>query len=671
MIVSWNWLKDYVPLDMPREELERRLMVSGLNHEGTDSFADDWAIDLEVTSNRPDCLGHLGIAREICVLWGKELRIPPALPEENGPPVGDLVKVDIECADLCCRYTARLIQGVKVGPSPDWMADRLQTVGLLPVNNVVDISNYVLMECGQPLHTFDFARLAGGRIIVRRPKPKETIEAIDHKEYELGGDMCVIADAKKAVAIGGVMGGASTEISSATRDVLIEAAEFDPVSIRTTARALNLHSDSSYRFERRVDPETIDWASRRCAELTLELAGGRLCEGVIDVGPARPARKPIVLRLAQLERILGITIPVEEVRRILAALGNAEARADASTVEVVPPTWRRDLTREIDLVEEVGRIHGYDKIPEDVSVPMAASARTQEDRVLDRIRRALTACGVDEAYTVSLVDEATARTFSPWTDAEPLASETPILRGADRLRLSLVPSLLTARRTNEKLGNEAVALFEIAKVYLPKGDDLPDERKMLTITSGAGFAVVKGIIESLLGELHVAAELDARPFSHRLLDPAKGCALFLGESPLGFLGELSPEGLKEFELRSAATVAEVDIAPLLDAAVLIPKHQPLSPYPAVSRDLNLVVDESVTWASIASTVRATAGAPLESLEYQDTYRDPERLGRGKKSLLLSFSLRSDTGTFTSQEADDIRDAIVAACTKNHGAELRA
>ena len=671
MIVSWNWLKDYVALDMPREELERRLMVSGLNHEGTECFGDDWAIDLEVTSNRPDCLGHLGVAREACVLWGKDLKIPSAAPKESGPSIDDLVGVEIDCPDLCFRYTARLIRGVKIGPSPDWMADRLQTVGLLPVNNVVDISNYVLMECGQPLHTFDFAKLSGGRILVRRPKPKERIEAIDHKEYELAPEMCVIADDTSAVAIGGVMGGAETEISNSTKDILIEAAEFEPVSIRTTARALNLHSDSSYRFERRVDPETIDWASRRCAELILDLAGGELCEGVIDVGPARPARKPIVLRLAQLERILGISVPTEEVRRILTALGNTEVQADSAKVEVVPPTWRRDLTREIDLVEEVARIHGYDKIPEDVSVPMAASTRTPEDRVLSRVRQTLTACGVDEAYTVSLVDLETAGTFSPWTDKEPLESITPILRGADRLRLSLVPSLLAARRTNEKLGNDAVELFEIAKVYLPKGDDLPDEWKMLTITSGDDFTRVKGIVESLLHELHVTAAFDTSPFTHAIFDASKACSLSLGGKPFGFLGELSPAGLKQFELRGSATVVELHLEPLLREVDLVPQFHQMSPYPAVSRDLNLVVDESVTWADIAATVRANGGESFEHLEYQDTYRDSKRLGEGKKSLLLSFSLRSDTDTFTNQEADTIRDAIVAACAKEHGAELRA
>ncbi len=392
MLVSWNWLKQYVPLDMPLEELERRLMMAGLNHEGTEEVGGDLAIDLEVTSNRPDCLGHIGIAREIAVLWGNELKIPAARPAEGKTPVEQLAKVRIDCPDLCLRYTARVIRGVKVGPSPGWMARRLETIGLTPINNVVDISNYVLMECGQPLHTFDYAKLKGREIIVRRPLPGETIEAIDHKTYELGPEMCVIADAEDAVAIGGVMGGAKTEITAATSDVLVEAAEFDPVSIRNTARQLNLHSDSSYRFERRVDPEGLDWASRRCCELILELAGGELAAGVVDVGRSPPQRKPIVLRFSQLKRILGIEVPPQRVREILLALGNVEATGDkewsgraqkasairsaGESITVIPPSWRRDLTRETDLIEEVARIHGYEQIPEDVAVPMAPSART-------------------------------------------------------------------------------------------------------------------------------------------------------------------------------------------------------------------------------------------------------------------------------------------------------
>jgi phenylalanyl-tRNA synthetase beta chain len=708
MLVSWNWLKQYVPLTMSAAELERRLMMAGLNHESTSEVGGDLAIDLEVTSNRPDCLGHIGIAREVAVLWGSDLALPATRPAEGKTPVDKLVKVRIDCPDLCLRYTARVIRGVKIGPSPKAIVRRLESVGITPINNVVDISNYVLMEIGQPLHTFDFAKLegktgtapvcakhpegrsaangdcppfSGAEIIVRRPLPGEVIEAIDHKIYVLSPEMCLICDARRAVAIGGVMGGAQTEISPATRDVLIEAAEFDPVSIRNTARQLNLHSDSSYRFERQIDPEGLDWASRRCCELILDTAGGELAAGMIDVGQPPPPREPIVLRLSQIERILGIPVPAKRVQEILSALGNEVSHPDSflphpsvsvqqpTSLTVVPPSWRRDLTREIDLIEEVGRIHGYDAIPEDVGVPMVPSARRRDDRVFERVRHVLTAAGFDEALTLSVVDAQASASMSPWTNAEPLRTLAPVVRGADCLRRSLVPSLLAARRTNESLANAEIELFEIAKVYLPQGDDLPHEDSMLAITSGRDYLGVKGVIETILAELKVAVPMAADDAGMALFDPSASCRLQLGGETFGYVGRLTHEALRQFDLRGPAVVAEIRLAPLVEESDLVPRCVPQSPYPAVTRDLNLVVAESVRWAEVAATVREQGGPCFESLEYRDTYRDAQRLG-DKKSLLFSIALRSPGGTLTSQQADEIRDRIVAACKAKHGAELR-
>jgi len=671
MLVSHNWLNDYVTLDMPLADLERRLMMAGLNHESTTPLDGDLAIDFEVTSNRPDCLGHLGVAREIAVLWDRTLVYPPADPPAGDTPITQWTRVRIDCPDLCYRYTARLIRGVQVGPSPEWLARRLEAVGIKPINNIVDISNYVLLECGQPLHTFDFARLKGREIVVRRPRPGETIEAIDHKLYTLGPEMCVIADASNAVAIGGVMGGAGTEISAATSEILVEAAEFDPISIRTTSRQLALRSDSSYRFERKVDPEGVDWASRRCCQLILELASGELARGAIDVGPARPQRSPVVLRYAQLPRILGIAVPPAEVRRILTALGCVETSADESRVEVIAPSWRRDLTREIDLVEEVARIHGYDQIPEDVRVPMVASIRTREDRVLEKIRSVVAAAGFDEAMTLSVVDEKLSAALSPWTEAEPLRSLIPVLRGADRLRRSLIPSLLAARQINEAVSNPEIELFEVAKIYLPQGKGLPVEERMLGLTSGRDFAAVKGVVEALLAALNPALRLEAVPVVVPLLDAERSCRLCVDGQVLGYLGRIGDEGLKRFELRAPTVVAELRLPPLVALANLVPRLTPLPQYPAVTRDLNLVVDEAVRWADLAATVEAAAGVHFESLHYADTYRDAQRLGPGKKSLLMRLALRWKEGTLTNQQADQIRDQIVAACRAQHGAELRA
>ncbi len=670
MLVSWDWLKEYVSLEVPLADVERRLMMSGLNHESTEKVGDDIAVDLEVTSNRPDCLGHVGIAREIAVLFQTSLKLPAAAPVQSQTPVESLTKVRIDCPELCSNYTARVIRGVKVGASPEWMVRRLQTLGIAAINNIVDITNYVLMECGQPLHAFDLAKLHGPEIIVRESRPGEPFLAINHKTYELETGMCVIADAERPVALAGVMGGADTEVTNATVDLLVESALFDPISIRTTARKLNLHSDSSYRFERGPDPEGVDWASRRCCELILELAGGELAAGVIDVGTPRESRRSIVLRLEQIERVLGIKVDRDEVRRILAELGNRELRADETSVEVAPPSWRNDLEREIDLIEEVARIHGYDEIPEDAQVPMSVSSRTDEDRVLEKVRHALTAAGFDEALTPSVVDEATSSEFTPWTDAEPLVTQTPLLRGAKELRRSIVPSLLAARRTNEKLSNPVVELFEIANVYLPRPGGLPDEPKVLALTSGGDYFQVKGAVESLLDALKVTADATITGVDFDLFEPGHGGQLRLGDELLGYFGELSAAGQSQFELRGPATVAEIQIAPLVRHANLIPKHAETSPFPTVERDLNFEVDESVRWSDLAATVRGSAGEHCEEVQYLETYRDKKRLGPGKKSLVLKIIFRKMDGTLTGEEADAAREQVVAACQKTHHAALR-
>lgn len=672
MIVSWNWLKTYVPLTCSPDALAARLMMAGLNHESTVAVGDDWAIDLEVTSNRPDCLGHLGVAREAAVLFGLPLDVPAAAVKETGPAVASLTKVTVRSPELCPRYTARVIRGVKVGPSPAWLVDRLATIGVAAINNVVDITNFVLMDCGQPLHAFDLAKLAGPEIIVRPAAKGEKFEAINHHTYELDPSMCVIADARVPVALGGVMGGAATEVSAATRDLLIESAEFSPMSIRSTARKLNLHSDSSYRFERGVDPAGVDWASRRCCELILEICGGELAAGVLDsAGPIEP-HEPVTLRFAQLKRILGIDIDAETARRILSALGCAEQSADREQVIVVPPTWRRDVTREIDLVEEVARIHGYEKIPEDVPVAMTASTRSAHDRVAEKVRHVLTAAGYDEALTPSAVTEELSAAFSPWTDAAPLRCSVPVLRRADLLRRSVVPSLLEARRTNESLGNERIELFETARVYLSQGEQLPREETMLCVASGRSFADVKGALEAVAAAVRRGAVVASEDYADPLFGPAV-CRLMLDGEPWGYLGELSPEGLARFDLRGRATVAEVRFDRLLEIACLVPKYAAVPAYPAIDRDLNFVVADSVRWSELAETVRSTAGEHLERIEYRETYRnakDPQ-LGKERKSLLLSLRLRSHRGTLTGEEADAIRERIVAACREQHAAELRA
>ncbi|MGC4002168.1 MAG: phenylalanine--tRNA ligase subunit beta [Pirellulales bacterium] len=671
MLLSWSQLADYVSLDCSHEEFARRMMLAGMNHEESHAVGNDVCVDLEITSNRPDCLGQIGLAREAAVLWKTALKLPATAPKSGTTKTATLAKLTVAEPQLCPRYIARVIRGVKVGASPAWLVERLTTIGIAPVNNVVDITNYVLMECGQPLHAFDLKQLAGPEIVVRRAKKGETLQAINHKTYELTESMLVIADRDHPVALAGVMGGASTEVDATTTDLLIEAAEFDPSNVRATARALALHSDSSYRFERGLDPAGVDWASRRCCELILQLCGGEVAAEPLDVGASAAALSPVTLRFAQLERIIGIPYPTESVREILSALGLKETACDATSITVVPPSWRRDLTREIDLIEEVARVYGYDAIPEDRAVPLVPSARTRRDRVLGKLRTALVGCGFDEAMTLSAVDEAASAAFSPWTDAEPLRASTPVLRRADRLRRSLVPSLLQVRRNNEALSNPRIELFETAKVYWPSENALPVEETMLALSSGGDYFALKGVVEALVAALSPHTRVTCKPYKSELFAAGRGAEVFLGEERLGYLGEVSKKGLQKFELRGATTVAELRIDALDAIAELIPQAHDLSQFPPVSRDVNLIVDEAIRWEDVERTVLTHAGPQLERLTYLDTYRNPERLGAGKKSLLFSLLLRGQQETLTSAAADTVRDTVLAACNQAHGGILRA
>lgn len=676
MIVSWNWLKEYVQLDMPVETLTERLMMAGLNLEGVSDVEGDLAVDLEVTSNRPDCLSHLGVAREVGVLFDRECKLPPAQPAEKGPATSSITSVEIRCPDLCPQYIARVVRGVKIAPSPSWMQRRLKTLGIRPINNVVDITNYVLMECSQPLHAFDFDKLKGHRIIVRRPTPGEKLTAIDQREYPLQPDMCVIADAERPVAIAGVMGGFDSEISDRTTNVLIEIAEFAPMSVRSTARKLNLHSDSSYRFERGVDRYNLDWVGRRCAQLVLELAGGELCSGSVFAGTApAPVTTPIVLRFSQIKRIVGIDIPRDEVIRILVALGLKQAGSTVKeeSARFIPPSWRRDLTREIDLIEEAARVHGYEQIPEDVLVPLEVSTRPLRDRVIDRIAGALNADGFCEAVTLSFVSEDLLGVFRPW-DANSAGSSLKVEHSSRQreniLRRSLIPSLLQSRRQNERHGNFNAQLYEVARVYLAaEPGKVEAEPTLLGAVSGKSFAEMKGLAEALVDAVNHRNVLMAQPSSLTEFTLGRGAELTLNGKPWGWLGELSDDVRAKLDLQDPVTVLEVDLSVLEASADLSPVSTPLPQYPAIERDLNFVLDEAVTWQELAEVVRNVAGSLLETVSFEGQYRGPG-IPADKKSYVLRAQYRAADRTLTSEEVDAAQQAVITACRDKLAATLR-
>jgi len=679
MIISRRWLADYVALPDSTAELTRRLTLSGLNleefHDVSEGLSQpDVAIDLEVTSNRPDCLGHIGVAREVSVLFQQPLQIPPASVTESGPAVSGCVSVSIDCEDLCPEYHARLIRGVRIGPSPAWLRDKLAAVGINSVNNVVDVTNYVMLECGQPLHAFDFDRLKGRRIVVRRARQGEKIQAIDQRDYELAAGMCVIADAERPVAVAGVMGGLDTEISDTTVNVLIESAAFSSLSVRATARALRLHSPSSYRFERRTDRRNLDWASRRCCELILQLAGGSLLQGSVVAGtPLPPLRDPVRLRFDRVRQLLGVDIPSATCTEILQSLGLHCLEQSATEATFRPPGWRLDLTRECDLIEEIARIHGYEHIPTNAPLPVVATARTPRERILDTIRQHLTACGLYEALTLSFVSEAQRQLFQPAGELAPVAVSHSSRSHENQLRQSLIPSLLQCRRQNERHGTLNAELFEIARVYLSAGQGLPEaqaEPLTVSMVAGRSFAQILGIVENLLHALAPHAVLAASPLDRPEFLAGRGAELRVADHTLGWIGELSRSLLDASELQDGAAVAELRI-PVLEALFQPARSfTPLPRFPVVSRDLNFVLPETITWAQLVAAVRSSAGPLLHEVSFGGQYRG-KQIAADHKSYVVTCRFLAADRTLTADEVDAAVHGIIVACQTQLSATLRA
>ena len=682
MLVSLKWLTKYIDLPMSHEELELRLSLSGLNHEETETIDGGIVIDLEVTSNRGDCLGHLGVAREIGVLYGLPVTTPEVNLSTSSTSIDTLLSVENRFVEACPRYTARVIQGVKIGPSPDWLVEALRSVfwkrnkegeilHYQPVNNVVDATNYVLMECGQPLHAFDYSKIADSRIVVRPGEKDETITAIDHSEYTLDESVCVIADAQRASAVAGVMGGADSEVSESTTDLVIEAAIFTPLFVRRAARRLKLHSPSSYRFERKVDPVGVDWASQRVCQIITEIAGGEVVDGVIDTAPEVPAREPIVLKATELERILGIKIDADEVLRILTALGCQAGEGNVEARPYTPPSWRHDLTRQADLIEEVARIYGYEKIPEDAPIPVAPSAKRPFDVAMERIRQVLTSVGLSEAMTPSVVRADLDEVLSPWTDLPAVETKTQMLKGSKKLRRSLIPSLIEGRAKNWTAASLEANLFEIAHVYLPNddADTLPHEQYNLGLIAGCDFFELKGIVETLCQRLGIDHQVSVEGVDHRGFATGGAVQLKLGETHLGFLGVVDSKVLKSRKIVNATVVAELSIPVLLDNSELVPQEKAVSSFPSIQRDLNFVVGESVPWSEMEHVVRAAVGGELAGVTYRETYRDPQKDGPDRKRVLMTVELQRHDATMSGEQADQLVQQVIGACKEKLSADL--
>ena len=666
MLVSWEWLSDYVDIDISHEEMATRWALTGLNHESTVMVDGVPVIDLEITSNRGDCLGHIGIAREASVLLQSELRFPSPQLTTADELASKALVIENQFEEACPRYIGRVIRGVKIGPSPDWLQKRLIAIGIKPINNVVDATNYVMFECGQPLHAFDFANIRGGRIVVRPARDKENFVAIDHRTYQLDPQMVVIADAERAVALGGVMGGVESEVSNTTVDILLEVAEFMPLSIRRTARKLKLHSPSSYRYERRIDQANMDWASRRCCELILQTAGGKLLAGSVDTGERLPHRNPIVLRESKIASVLGIDVPWERSLEILVRLG-CQVTGDSSQADaqILAPSYRSDLTREIDLIEEIARIHGYEQIPEDAAVPLVSSTKRPKDIVMETVRRVVCASGFDETMTPSLIGKSPTAAMSPWTNEDAMTTLIPLLEGANQLRRSLIPSLVAAKLYNQSQTNRDSQLFETANVYLPRTTGLPGQQFNLGVIGLSDIRTVTGMFEEILhrvcGPAFIQTTLTKSLVSWNTLAPQSGIVWQVGGETIAWIGQLNRSIVDSMKLDCSAAVGEMNLDMLLEHARLVPQLQPIVPFPTVERDLNLILDEATQWQSISAAIQKAAGPLCIQVLFREIYRDTKKDGDGKKRVLLSMHLRSDTETLTGEQADSVMQNALAAC----------
>jgi len=673
MKASYNWLKELCEFNLPAHKLAQRLSDTGFNVETYEPHGDDWSLEVEVTTNRPDCLCHLGLAREVAaIVGGAAVRPEFEVPESVEETFSERSSVEVTAPDLCPQYTARLITGVTVGPSPGWLQDRLVACGVRPVNNVVDATNYVMLECGQPLHAFDFSLLQGNRIIVRRAEAGEILTTIDDVEHELTGQECVIADVAQPVALAGVMGGLESEIRDSTITVLLEAARFDPAGIRRTARRHGMSTESSYRFERGIDPEITDWASRRVCALICELAGGRVASGSANVRADETICPEVTLRLPRLELVLGICPSHDEVKRIFRGLALELTGDDVHSVTVRVPSWRGDLRREIDLIEEVARIHGYDKIGETTRMPVRLAAPRRPERARRKTRQLLTGAGFNEAITHSLVRADSLQMAQPWTDKEPAALRNPVSTERTHLRLTNVANLLLAKQFNQAHGTPAVDFFEFGRVYLPAEDgERPEEKLCLALLTDQqdGLRVLKGLLSNLMDELGVEADIEEEPEDLGPCRPGEALTMRMDGLLLGFAGVTSDDVVEELDLNGSPAFMEVDFAVLEERTRLERPYQSVPQYPATRRDLAVVLSEDIPWRDIEACIRQHAPTTLKAHELFDIYRG-EGIAEGKKSVAFSLTFRREDRTITSAEAEQAREAILSGLRAELGATLR-
>jgi phenylalanyl-tRNA synthetase beta chain len=707
MKVVYNWLKEFVDITAPPNDVASRLALSGTNIGSVENGPHGAVIDAEVGSNRPDCLGHYGIARELAAVYKLPLKPVAPKPAEGATKAADVVKVEIQSPDLCGRFTARVIRGAKIQPSPKWLKDRLEASGVASISNVVDISNYVMLELGHPLHTFDYDKVRDHRIVVRRAKSGEKIRTLDGVERTLDSSFSVVCDGdgSRAVGIGGIMGGAETEISFSTKNILIECAWFEPIAVRKAARFLKLHTEASTRFGRSADPEMAELASRRAAELILQLAGGELLSGVVDVYPGKRQPKKIQLTRTELLRVMGADIPDKEIEAILSALGFAPVRIDQNrgaagsllaAWECTQPSWRAEVEREIDLIEEVARIYGLDKFPPRLPAARQGAQRLPKFEPELLVRERLIGLGYREILTIPHVAEERDALFRP-EGITPARLANPLSEEASVLRSNGLVTMAAALEWNLNHGQRNVRLFEIGRHYRLEGSTSV-ETPILTI-GATGEAREKGIYETareyefadLKGDLDAIGAL-ACGFEWKQGGAAWTHAARRGTislqndglqsvissearnlSSIGTAGQLARRVADKFKLRQEVFLAEIRLEPLYAAIRAVKearRYEPLPRYPAVERDFSLLLADGTAFSDVVKTIRSLNISEIATIEAADLFRGKNVPAR-KYSLLVRVTFQSREATLTDAQITDFSAKIISTLEKNLAAQLRA
>jgi phenylalanyl-tRNA synthetase beta chain len=708
MKVVYNWLKDFVGVTATVQELAARLALHGTNVASVESQPLGGVIDAEITSNRPDCLGVYGIAREVAAIYKLELkRIAPKPAESSSAKASEVVSVKIEAPEICGRFTARVIRNVKIQPAPTWLRERLQAAGVASINNVVDATNYVMLELGHALHAFDYDLVRNHSILVRAARRGEKIKTLDGIERELDPAICLISDGdgSRAVGIGGIMGGGETEISFSTTNVLIECAWFEPIAIRRATRFLKLHTEASTRFSRGADPEMAELASRRCAELILQLAGGELLGGVVDVYPGRRAPKKITLTRAEILRVMGADVADREVESILGALGFAPVRVDQNrgqlgsilaAWECTQPSWRADVEREIDLIEEVARIYGLNKFPPRLPAARQGAARLPQYEAESRLRERLIGLGYREIVTIPHVAEDRDILFRP-DGVIPARLANPLSEEANILRSNGSVSMAAAIEWNLNHSQRNVRLFEIGRHYRFAPQNKTGETSLapletVFLTLGAtGEAREKSIYENariyeftdLKGDLDALGSLTGgfnwKHDEPKWLNPSHAAHLSVPQNSrntemVGLAGQLSRRIRDRLKLRQDVFIAELELEPLYRSYYDLKnsrRFEPIPKLPTVERDFSLIFkDSGVTFGQIAGAIYHLNIPEVVSVQALDLYRG-KNIPPGTFSLMIRVTLQSREGTLTDAEIVEISSRVLRPLQYTWGAQLRS